>query len=921
MNRLQHKISGQRRLLGDARRETTAAVHLAASKRRRLAQSDEVDEQEDDSNPTDTRALDDNDVAIFAGAAYEPDDVEADNVYAQVQERMESRRKKQREENLQAELKKYREANPTLRQQFVEAKTNLSGVTADEWASIPEIGDYSIKKEKLNKFTPVPDSLLERARQETAYVASEPAGGAATDLASIGAGRSSLLGQKLDIANDTMPAQTSVNVDNYLNKLSGVKVTSESEIGDIKKARLLLRSVTQTNPKHAPGWIAAARLEETAGRISDARSLILEGCSSCPREEDVWVEAARLHPPATGKRLLAKAVRMVPRSPNIWLQAAALEVDKKSKKRVLRKALEIVPNDANLWKAAVDLEEPIGARILLSRAVECVPSATDLWLALARLESYERAKDVLREARIAVPQEPAMWITAAQLEEAQHGAESVEIYNLIQQGIKSLSINSHDVSRERWIAEAVKSDQAGYKGSVRAIVTNSIGLEVEENERVGRWVSDAKSLESKGCLTATRSIYEHLTKVFPTQEDLWISFADFEKRRGDIEGAQGVLLKAVDNCPRAVTLWLMLAKDKWKNGSASAAREVLREAFEANPESEDVWLAAAKVEAEGGQFERARSLLAKAMREAPSARVYMKSALLERFVGEREAERKLLQTGVRKYEKGEKMWLMLAQWHERGPQENGDVKMHAVDEVELNGDTESGDWVQKLKTARQVYMKGTEKCRKSVYLWIGYARLEEGYGNTAKARAILERGRERCRGSEEMDMLWRESVFLEVRCGKNDAARNLLARGLQECRNSGRLWALTIVLEGKEGQRMKSVEAMKQCGQDAFVLIEVGRYIWRSGKVDKAKTWLRKAVDGDPDIGDAWGALLAVVKDSGSDTEVAEVERDAVKAEPSHGNAWVAVSKKLGHERWETLRILRRVAEMMGKEPNVTGVY
>jgi hypothetical protein len=38
--------------------------------------------------------------------------------------------------------------------------------------------------------------------------------------------------------------------------------------------RLLLKSVTTTNPKHGPGWIAAARLEEVAGKMIDARATI-----------------------------------------------------------------------------------------------------------------------------------------------------------------------------------------------------------------------------------------------------------------------------------------------------------------------------------------------------------------------------------------------------------------------------------------------------------------------------------------------------------------------------------------------------------------------------------------------------------------------------------------------------------------------
>jgi len=45
-------------------------------------------------------------------------------------------------------------------------------------------------------------------------------------------------------------------------------------VGDIKKARLLLKSVTSTNPGHGPGWIAAARLEEVAGKLVNARQVI-----------------------------------------------------------------------------------------------------------------------------------------------------------------------------------------------------------------------------------------------------------------------------------------------------------------------------------------------------------------------------------------------------------------------------------------------------------------------------------------------------------------------------------------------------------------------------------------------------------------------------------------------------------------------
>ena len=124
----------------------------------------------------------------------------------------------------------------------------------------------------------------------------------------------------------------------------------------------MLKSVTTTNPGHAPGWIASARLEEVAGRVSAARKVIKKGCRSCPENPDVWLEAARLavcllcffllflfylpemliellQTSNNAKIILAKAVRHIPHSVKLWLQASNLESDLNSKRRVLRKGI------------------------------------------------------------------------------------------------------------------------------------------------------------------------------------------------------------------------------------------------------------------------------------------------------------------------------------------------------------------------------------------------------------------------------------------------------------------------------------------------------------------------------------------------------------------------------------------------------
>jgi pre-mRNA-processing factor 6 len=165
-----------------------------------------------------------------------------------------------------------------------------------------------------------------------------------------------VLRSKLAAASDSVTGQTNVDKAGYLTDLDSIKINTEAEIGDIKKARLLLKSVTESNPKHAPGWIAFARLEEAAGRVTAARKIINEGCEHCPTNQDVWLEAARINLPEQSKTILARAVSFIPESVPLWLEAANLEQDVTKKKKVLRKALEINSTSVKLWKEAIQLE-------------------------------------------------------------------------------------------------------------------------------------------------------------------------------------------------------------------------------------------------------------------------------------------------------------------------------------------------------------------------------------------------------------------------------------------------------------------------------------------------------------------------------------------------------------------------------------
>lgn len=840
-----------------------------------------------------------NDVGLFASAEYDEDDKEADAVWEAIDKRMDLRRKDRREARLKEEIEKYRASNPKITEQFADLKRKLHTLSADEWDSIPEIGDYSLrnKKRRFESFVPVPDTLLEKARQEKEHVtALDPktraAGGTetpwaqtpVTDLTAVGKGRDTVLSLKLDRLSDSVSGQTVVDPKGYLTDLKSMKITSDAEISDIKKARLLLKSVIQTNPKHPPGWIAAARLEEVAGKIQVARQLIKKGCEECPKNEDVWLEACRLASPDEAKAVIAKGVKAIPNSVKLWMQAAKLEQDDTNKSRVLRKGLEHIPDSVRLWKAVVELANEEDARLLLQRAVECCPLHVELWLALARLETYDMAKKVLNRARERLPKEPAIWITAAKLEEANANTGMVE--KIIERGIRALQREGVVIDREAWMKEAEAAERAGSVFTCQAIIKHTVGVGVEEEDRKRTWVADAEECKKRGSIETARAIYAHALSVFLTKKSIWLKAAQLEKSHGTRESLDALLRRAVTYVPQAEVLWLMGAKEKWLAGDVPAARAILKEAYAAIPNSEEIWLAAFKLEFENHEPERAKMLLAKARESGGTERVWMKSAIVERELGNTTEERRLLNEGLQRFPSFFKLWLMLGQLEER-----------------LGHETK----------AKEVYDLGLKNCPHCIPLWLSLSNLEEMMIGLSKARAVLTMARKK---NPQNPQLWLAAVRAELRHGFKKEADILMAKALQECPNSGILWASQIEMVPRPQRKSKSADALKKCDHDAHVIAAVAKLFWHDRKVDKARNWLNRAVTLAPDIGDFWALYYKFELQHGSEENQRDVLKRCVAAEPKHGERWQAISKAVENAHQPTEAILKKLVIALGKEEN-----
>jgi pre-mRNA-processing factor 6 len=551
---------------------------------------------------------------------YDDDDDEADKVWAAIDERMNNKRK--RKQKTEEKEDEQRNSRQKIGVQFRELKEKLAELTEDQWANIPDVGDYSLKfkqKQRQDVYTPVTDSLLEqRTNANMDPTAGTPGAGVAatsaafdtgtvTNMSGVGAAREKVLGMSLDNMSDSISGQSVVDPQGYLTSLSSTKIATNAEVGDIIKARLLLKSVRDTNPKHAPGWIASARVEEAAGKILQARKIIQEGCKVCADSEDVWLEAARLHPPEVAKSILATAVRKIPTSIKIFLKAADLEHNDSAKKAVLRKALEANPASVTLWKAAIDLEEADDARVLLSVAVEKIPHSVDMWMALARLETYQNAQKVLNRARKALPTERAIWLAAAKLEESQNHNQVVE--KIVDRAVKSLQKHDAVVTRAQWLQEAETAEAAGAVLTSAAIIKHTLGYGVDQEDRQRTWADDAKGALARGSVATARAILTHSLAAFPTKRSLWMQAVEMERQHGTADTLDEVLATASKRLPRVEIFWLVRAKEQWLAGNVEKARDILTQAFAANPDSEAVWLAAGKLEWETGEVSRNRSFL------------------------------------------------------------------------------------------------------------------------------------------------------------------------------------------------------------------------------------------------------------------------------------------------------------------------
>jgi pre-mRNA-processing factor 6 len=694
-----------------------------------------------------------------------------------------------------------------------------------------------------------------------------------TNFASIGAAQKSALQVRLDSAAASNPGtqtsvsgtSTSIDPRGYITALEKSQAMgAEAPVEDVNRARVLLESAVKTNVHNGPGYVALCRLEELAGKIHTAKKVIQKGCEMCPRSIVVWEEAIRINRDNihNAKVIAAAGIKQNPKAIKLWIAAIDLEQTLAARKKVTRQALDHNPQSVELWKILInDTEEIENVRMLFAKATETVKLSEELWISYARVSEPQHAQQILNAARKAIPTSWAIWIQACRLQEQLGKAELCD--KIMERAVKALIKENAMIKREEWITQAEICEEEGAVVTAGSIIRATVGWGLDEDdERRDIWLQDAKDSIARGRYGTARAILGHAVTVFVLSTTVWHALVDLEKRYGTQEVLLKTLERAVTACPSSESLWLLYAREMWQAGRPEEARKVIARSFQQLPGNENLYTRAVDFEVDANEFDQARRFLQIARESAATDRIFIKSAVLERQLGELDTALDLVNQGLQTWP--------------------GSWKLHAIK-------GQIYESMGKLKEAQEAFAVGTRANSKAPVLFILLSRIQEKQGAAVKARSTLDRGRQHNPKNAE---LWCESVRLERRANNINAAQKLMAVALQECPHSGLLWAEKIMhLESRTHRKQRALEAIKKVENDPQLFVVVARIFWSERRLDKAHTWFTKAIVLDSDYGDGWVWYWKFLEQHGTEEKKEEVLSKLVMAEPKHGEVWQSVAK------------------------------
>jgi crooked neck len=513
-----------------------------------------------------------------------------------------------------------------------------------------------------------------------------------------------------------------------------------------------------------------------------------------------WVKYARLEEEhkefERARSIFERALEVDTRSGELWLRYAEFEMRNEfvnHARNVLDRAVQLLPRVDFLWYKYVYMEELVRdipkCRAVFERWMKWMPS-DNAWLSYARFEtrcgSLDRAEAVMRRYVNAYPSAKSFLKFAKW---AEHEAKTIDL--------------------ARTILEACLSE-----------------LEPEESRQARVFQKFATFEERQGEYERASVIYKHAVKLLrlgqpydqtterdeahvpeweqARREELYKTYLSFEKKHGDREGIEQVLLTKqraeynlrVDQNPHDYDAWFEFAKLEQESGETSMVRDVYERALAQIPPSTDnkdhwrryiyLWIYYATYEELTNQdLDRASQIYQTCLSVIPHnkftfCKIWIYAAKLHVRRKDLTAARKLLGRSIGLSGGKEKIF-----------------KEYIALELSLG----------EIDRCRALYNNYLKAMPHSCNAWSKYAELEKSLGETERCRAIFELAVSQA-ALDMPEVLWKGYIDFEIEEGEAGHARKLYER-LLERTSHVKVWISYAQFEATEiGEGMPAARAI-----------------------------------------------------------------------------------------------------------------
>ena len=408
------------------------------------------------------------------------EDLEHDKILDNIEKKLSEKTNKKRKTLMYTKKQSKEENNNkkiNLKEVFEKNKKNLSSLTEEDWLNIPEVVPKSKNTNKNEKYTPISDSIYldqlkkmeDKNTQNSIPLEKNPEKNLSLYKIS---------GKSTNLNNNKMKI---INKIGYMTQLE--EKTDKYDIDNINKARLLYKSLRESNPRNEEGWLGSFRIEKLNGKIDEGIKFLKEGLNKIPNNENLWVELILEKRINSEKlNLINKSLRFVPDSEKIWELYINLTKIKNEKKLIIQKALKYCNKIDKFWKMLIDLSETDQERkLILAESLNNCKNSIDLWLGYAKFNDYNKARKILNKAnKIFNKSEIRIWIAAANLEEIQGSDEKI-IFKIISRGFKNLyKLNNFSYDKEIWFKQCVNSEKINCLKCCEVILNKILDLEFDK---------------------------------------------------------------------------------------------------------------------------------------------------------------------------------------------------------------------------------------------------------------------------------------------------------------------------------------------------------------------------------------------------------------------------------------------------------